>query len=425
MLAIEDAQGRTLWQAPQHPQMPCDAAPDCTPLFAAELGYLVNDVLADQAARARVLGEPDVRLLDVERPAAVVSAMTGQRRSAWAMGYTPRYLVGVHLGRGDGASMSDDAPGAGPAAHLWRALMLLLHEGQAPASWPRPQSIVDAEVCERSGLLPNGVCPTRSERFIAGLEPQRSDSHWQLFAVNTRNERLATPETPPELLGQRLYFLPPPEALSWWQTSGLPLPPALLDEPGSGAAGLTWPEPFAWVGGVVDVRGNPSPDGLNYYLLEQGEGLNPQEWRRIGAGRRTLPASGLLGQWDTAGLSGLHSLRLTLVRDDGSRETEQRLVTVDNQAPTLRLEPGDLNALWPALRELHISARVEDNLAVERVEFYRNGHLLGADRVWPWGLDWKIEGPGREVFRAVAYDEVGNQASDEMTLRVAGVRPRN
>ncbi len=425
VLRIDDAQGQLLWQAPRSDAAGCAAAPDCTPLFAGELGYLVNDVLADQAARARVLGEADVRLLDVGRPAAVVSGMTGQRRSAWALGYTPRYLVAVHLGRADGGSMSSDATTTGPAAQLWRALMLALHEGLAPEAWQRPGQIVDLEVCERSGLLPNGICPMHHETFIVGVEPQRTDSHWQLFAINTRNGRLATIDTAPELLGQRVYFVPPPEALDWWQASGLPLPPVLLDEPGQSATGLQQPEPFAWVGGVVQVRGTLDPEGLNYYLLEQGEGLNPQRWQRISAGQDAPRPPGLLGSWDTSGLSGLYSLRLIIVRDDGSRETERRQVTVDNQAPALQLEPGDGDLLWPATREIRIKAGVQDNLAVERVEFYRNGHLLGTDRVWPWGLDWHIQGPGRETFRAVAYDEVGNQASDEMTLRIVSVQPQN
>ncbi len=418
VLRIVDAQGELLWQAPRLAGADCSAAPDCTPVFASELGYLVNDVLADQTARARVLGEADVRLLDIERPAAVVSAMTGQRRAAWALGYTPHYLVGVQLGRGDGSAMSAEETGTGPAARLWRALMLALHEGQAPQDWPRPENIVVEEVCERSGLLPNGICPVRREAFISGLQPQRLDTHWQLFAINVRNGRLATVATPPELLSQRVYFVPPPEAEAWWQDNGLELPPDLLDAPGQAAALLAQPEPFAWVGGVVEIRGALNAGELNYYLLEQGAGLKPLFWHPISAGRSAPTPQGLLGSWDTSGLSGLHSLRLTIIRNDGSRVTEQRQVTVDNQAPTLQLEPGDTDILWPAQREIHLSAEVEDNLAVERVDFYHNGHLLGSDRVWPWGFDWRIEGTGTDTFRAVAFDEVGNLASDEMTLRV-------
>ncbi|MCE2489409.1 MAG: transglycosylase domain-containing protein [Anaerolineae bacterium] len=425
VLAIEDSGGRVLWQAQRSADLACSEAPDCTSRFAAELGFLVNDVLADQAARVRVLGEADVRLLDVGRPAAVVSGMSGQRQVAWTLGYSPGHLVGVQMGRGEDGPMSADAPVGGPAAHFWHAMMLLLHEGQSAEVWPPPDNIIELEVCERSGLLPNGICPTRREHFIAGLEPQQMDNHWQLFAINSANNRLATVNTAPELLGQRAWFVPPPEALAWWLANDQPLPPDLLDEPGQVVASLSRPLPFAWVGGLVEIHGNIDPQGLNYYLLEQGEGLNPQRWQSIGAGRNAPFASGLLGTWDTEGLSGLHSLRLTVVRSDGSREAEQRQVTVDNQAPSLELEPGNLELLWPALREIHLNAGVQDNLAVERVEFYRNGHLLGIDRVWPWGFDWKIEGVGMDVFRAVAYDEVGNQASDEMVLRVVPGRAQD
>ncbi|MDE0610841.1 MAG: transglycosylase domain-containing protein [Anaerolineaceae bacterium] len=424
VLAIEDSRGQILWRAQQSADLACSEAADCRARFASELGFLVNDVLADQAARVRVLGEADVRLLDVGRPAAVVSGQSGRRQVAWTLGYSPGYLVAVQLGRDGDDPMSADAPVSGPAAHLWQALMILLHEGQSAEGWPRPDNIIELEVCERSGLLPNGICPTRREHFIAGVEPQQVDNFWQLFAVNSANNRLATANTAPELLGQRAWFVPPPEALAWWMANDQPLPPKLLDEPGQVVATLSRPLPFAWVGGLVEIHGEVDPQGLNYYLLEQGEGLNPQHWQSIGAGRSAPFASGLLGTWDTGGLSGLHSLRLTVVRSDGSRETEKRQVTVDNQAPTLELEPGNLELRWPALREIHLNAEVQDNLAIERVEFYRNGHLLGIDRVRPWGFDWEIEGVGSDVFRAVAYDEVGNQASDEMVLRVVPGRAR-
>ncbi len=418
VLAIEDSRGQVLWRAQQSADLTCSEAADCISRFASELGFLVNDVLADQAARIRVLGEADVRLLDVGRPAAVVSGLGGRRDVAWTLGYSPGYLVGVQLGRDEDGPMSADDPVGGPAAHPWHALMSLLHEGQSVEDWLQPDNIIELEVCERSGLLPNGICPTLSEHFIAGVEPQQVDNFWQLFAINSANNRLATVNTAPELLVQRAWFVPPPEALAWWLANDQPLPPKLLDEPGQDVASLSRPLPFAWVGGMVEIHGDIDPQSLNYYLLEQGEGLDPQRWQSIVAGRSAPFASGLLGTWDTTGLSGLHSLRLTVVRSDGSRETEKRQVTVDNQAPSLKLEPGNLELLWPALREVHLNAEVQDNLAVERVEFYRNGHLLGIDRVWPWGFDWKIGGVGRDVFRAVAYDEVGNQASDEMVLRV-------
>lgn len=424
VLAIEDSGGQVLWRSQQAADLACSEAAQCMSRFAGELGFLVNDVLADQAARIRVLGEADVRLLDVGRPAAVVSGMDGRRRVAWSLGYSPGHLVGVQLGRDGDDPMSADAPVSGPAAHLWQALMTLLHEGQSAEGWPQPENIIELEVCERSGLLPNGICPTRRDHFIAGVEPQQRDNFWQLFAINSANRRLATVNTAPELLGQQAWFVPPPEALAWWLANDQPLPPKLLDEPGQDVASLSRPLPFAWVGGLVEIHGDVDLQDLNYYLLEQGEGLNPQRWQSIGAGRSAPYASGLLGAWDTDGLSGLHSLRLTVVRSDGSRETEKRQVTVDNQAPSLELEPGNLELLWPALREIRLNAEVQDNLAVERVEFYRNGHLLGIDRVWPWGFDWTIEGVGSDVFRAVAYDEVGNQASDEMVLRVVAGRAR-
>ena len=52
-------------------------------------------------------------------------------------------------------------------------------------------------------------------------------------------------------------------------------------------------------------------------------------------------------------------------------------VTVDNEAPTLRLEPDDTNIIWPAEREIHLSAEVEDNLAVNRGRFLSERSAAG------------------------------------------------
>jgi hypothetical protein len=105
---------------------------------------------------------------------------------------------------------------------------------------------------------------------------------------------------------------------------------------------------------------------------------------------------------------------------DNTRQSDAVQVTVDNVAPTVTLtsvEPGKIYR-WPADDFVSLQANAEDNLRVERVEFYRNEELLGSDVSWPFTLDWRISGLGSQTFTAIAFDAVGNQASSQMTVDV-------
>jgi hypothetical protein len=188
-----------------------------------------------------------------------------------------------------------------------------------------------------------------------------------------------------------------------------------------GAAALLQPAPFAYVGGVVDIRGSMDPTNMQYYQLAYGQGLNPENWTQIGGQQQGFTRGASLGVWDTNGLDGLYSLRLTVVLEDNTLETDVQQVTVDNLPPAIILSAGeDEQALfrWPQDQVINLTAEVQDNLATERVEFYYNGEFIGTDEEWPWGFEWDINRVGTENFRAVAFDAVGNQMSSELTVEV-------
>ena len=428
VLRIEDATGEVLWEYAGSTYEPdCAVAPNCTFIFDDELGYLINDVLADQGTRARVLGENEVRVLDLGRPAAVVNGVTSNQRDSWAVGYTPQLVTSVHLGRTDSDSMTLDPLGLQGAAPVWRAVMEYTHnrDNLEVEDWIRPANIVELLVCERSGLLPNGVCPTRPEIFINAIQPNRTDSYWQSFDINSQTNQLATVNTPAGLRSERIYFVPPPDALDWWEANNQPLPPTEYDTVSRpellGAAALLQPAPFAYVGGVVDVRGSMDDTNMQYYQLAYGQGLNPEQWVQIGSQQQTFTRGSSLGTWDTANLDGLYSLRLTVVLNDNSLETDVRQVTVDNLPPTVTLSAGaeaQTVFRWPADLTVALNAEVVDNLAIDYVEFYYNGQLIGTDEEWPYGFEWDITRVGTETFSAVAFDAVGNQANADLTVEV-------
>jgi hypothetical protein len=335
-------------------------------------------------------------------------------------------VAGVHLDRGDDEAMSLDPLNSQGSAPVWRAVMDYLNQRDnlPPQSWERPADIVEAVVCERSGLLPNGVCPTRREIFIRDIQPARVDTYWQSVDINSQTNQLATVNTPAGLRSQRVYFVPPVDALDWWETNGQPLPPTEYDTVSRpeilGAATLLQPAPFAYVGGRVDVRGSLDPINMQFYQLAYGQGLNPDQWIQIGGQQTNYESGATLGTWDTTGLDGLYSLRLTVVLTDNSLETDVRQITVDNQAPVISLRAGEGEPIfrWPDDQVIDLNAEVNDNLAISRVEFYYNGEFIGTDEDWPYGFTWEISRVGQEDFSAVAFDAVGNQSSDSISVEV-------
>jgi membrane peptidoglycan carboxypeptidase len=425
VLRIEHPDGTVLWEyRGDEYEADCAVASNCTFIYDDELGYLINHVLADQPTRARVLGQSRVAVLDTGRPTAVVNGLTGDQRDSWTVGYTPLIVAGVHLGRSDGASMTLDALNSDGSAPVWRALMdyLYVRDALPPDDWMRPENISELSVCERSGLLPTNICPTRREVFINIFQPNRIDTLWQAFDINSQTNQLATVNTPAGLRSERVYFVPPADAMDWWEANNQPLPPTEYDTVSRpellGAATLLQPAPFAYVGGVVEVRGSLDPTDMRFYQLAYGQGLNPTQWTQIGPQQTEYVRGATLGTWDTTGLDGLYSLRLTVVLNDNTLETDVRQVTIDNQPPRITLASTQPVYRWPDDRVISLTAEVTDNLAIDRVEFYYNGEFIGTDEEWPYGFDWNITRTGIERFGAVAFDAVGSQASSEITVEV-------
>lgn len=423
VLRIEDSQGNLIWE------YSADAVrQNRVGVFLPELGYLINKILADQPRRRAILGD-STALFEFGRENAVISGLTGDRTESWTLGYTPQYVAGVHIRRADDAALALDPlsiQGSGP---VWRALMQYAHERDSlpPADWPRPESLVELPVCERSGLLPNDACPTRLEIFLSqpGFQPSQVDTYWRRIEVNIQNGLLATATTPQDVRRARLFFLPPPEAEEWWKANNLELPPTQYDTLTRpelfSAVQILQPQPYAYVGGVVDIRGTLDPSNMDYFRLSYGQGQNPTELFGIGDPQTSYTRGASLGQWDTTALpGGLYNLLLTVVGKDGSAETAAVQVIVDNVPPTITLaagEPGRVY-LWPQENTIVLEAAVSDDYSISRVEFYHSGEFLGADTQAPYGFNWDIDGAGSEVFTAVAFDAVGNQASSTITVEI-------
>ncbi len=423
ILRITDADGRVLWEYDE-----AQIALSRTIIFDSSLGYLVTDVLADSETRAAILGTAAKDALDILRPAAVVSGLSGDKSDSWTVGYTPRYVVGVHVGRADRLPFTSDPHGLTTAAPIWRALMAYVHDRQnlPPQAWPQPDSLATFIICEKSGMVPraDNSCPTRNEILPRAVQLPL-DSYWQKVEVNSQTRQLATANTPVNLRAELLYFVPPPEAMDWWRSNNQPLPPQEYDSISRPevlqAVQILRPNYFEYVGGVVDIRGTIETDDFSYYQVAYGQGVDPKEWFEIDQPQTRFTPGISLAQWDTAGLNGVYTLWLKVVYPDNSVDSAFVQVSVDNQAPAINLlagAPGQ-SFRWPDDRAIPLAADVSDNLAIDRVEFFHNGVLLGVDTEWPYGFEFAVNRTGTERFSAIAYDAVGNSARSEVVVEVA------
>lgn len=419
VLRIEDALGNVLWDYNDD-----SAPPKVTAILEPGLGYLVNNVLADNTTRTPILGTGNV--FETSRPTAVVYGFAGGQNDAWTVGYTPNMVVGVWVGRSDDANMTLNATRQDAAAPIWRAITDLVHNryGLGAEDWERPTNIVEARVCERSGLRPNGACPERVEIFLENTQPPEEDRFWQVVTVNNQTGQLATANTPAALREDRVFFIPPDDAADWWEANQLPVPPEAYDTVTRPelvqSTVISQPDLLDYVQGVVDVRGRVDAANLQYYQLAYGQGLNPTEWIDISGQQIEYTPGESLGLWDTTGLDGLYNLRLTAILNDNSLDPFVVQVTVDNVAPAIVLQAGEPGQVFSFLTDdsIPLEAIVEDNIRIDRVEFYVDDVLVGEDDTFPYGYEQPIETQGEIRFSAIVFDAAGNQADAELTVDV-------
>ncbi|MDX1995068.1 MAG: transglycosylase domain-containing protein [bacterium] len=422
---IEDANGAVLWEYGAD-----EAASNRIPILERQLPYIVNDILSDTTTRLRVSG----RSTQFSRRAAVVEGMTGDRTENWTVGYTPQIVTTVHLTRGDSRALALSPTAPEGAAAVWQAAMEYAHirDNLPVQDWTRPDGIIEQVVCDLSGLLPTDACAEhrRTEIFPDGFQPRTADTYWQIIEVNSQNPRLrATATTDPALRRSEVFFVPPPEALDWWRANNRPLPPEAYDTASLPeqfeTTSIDSPTNYAYVGGQLEIRGSLNPDNLQYYQLAYGATLSPREWIDITPQQTTFDPTQPLGVWDTAGLDGLYSLRLTAVQNDNTVQNDIIYVTVDNIPPSVVfVSPTPAQVFrWPNDGEIVVQVLVQDDYKVNRVVFFHYGEEIGVRddcHLVPddCSFRWPLTRTGLEVFQAQVFDEVGNSVTADITVEV-------
>lgn len=400
IVKVTDAQGKVLdeYREPQRQQV-----------IRSEVSYLVTDILSDNKARTPAFGADNPLTLP-DRPVAAKTGTTNSFRDGWAMGYTPQYVVGVWVGNANYQEMKGGADGVRVAAPIWQKVMLYLHNGVPVETFAQPPGIVTAIVDATSGKLPTEHSAGRiQEIFIEGTVPTEKDDVHQAFRIDRTSGKLATPYCPPEEVDVRVFEIYPPEAADWVREQNIPQPPReYCDLHGPNLAqadvAITEPRQFGAVRGLVPVMGNARAGAQERYWLEYSEGYGGA-WNRIGPDHGERVDNGVLEYWDTSGLDGLYTLRLSVIDGGALREFPVQ-VLVDNTPPRVAIvnpdpyapeehekpEDQEYDRTYEMGKDEWINIQVSavDNIAMGRVDFYLNGRFLGFSTVAPFTLRWNL-----------------------------------
>lgn len=402
-LYVEDANGHLLLDNTQ---------PTSQAVLSQPLAYLAHHVLSDEQARWATLGFPNP--LEVGRPAGAKVGRDASGKEAWAAGYLPQRTAVFWLGWPAGSRSTNPRIDPRFAAGMWHALIQHTASELDVEDWQAPAGISFVQVCDPSGQLPTADCPARvREVFLNGNEPVSYDSLYRAYQVNRETGRLATVFTPSGLVDERVYLVVPPEAREWARSAGIETPPEVYDtiQPPapSPEVQIVDPASFAYVRGVVRLRGSAGGEGFSYFRVQAGAGLNPQSWLQVGPDNNRSVSNGLLAEWDTQGLDGLYAVRLLVVRSDQSIENATIQVTVDNTPPQARViyplpqQEFDL----PGDREITFQAETSDAVGVSLVEWLVDGKVVGQNLVAPFSFTWRAT-TGAHALAVRAHDLAGN-----------------
>ena len=123
--------------------------------------------------------------------------------------------------------------------------------------------------------------------------------------------------------------------------------------------------------------------------------------------------------WDTkSAANGVHTLTAKAYDATGNVGQSQTVtinVSNDLSAPTVAVtSPGSGATLSGTVS---VTASAADDVAVSRVEFYRNGVLMGASNSAPYSYSWdtKSVANGNYTLTAKAYDNAGNLGQSQNT----------
>lgn len=174
ILKVEDRDGKTLEEYQDRAET----------VLEPQIARLTTGILSDNAARAYVFGEKNYLTLP-DRPVAAKTGTTNDYKDAWTVGFTPSLVTGVWVGNNDFTSMKKGADGSIVAAPIWHDYMVLALASSSAEAFTAPEPIITGK-------------PVLDGDTSGG----------QLVKIDRASDLLATDQTPPSFIEEKLFSSP-------------------------------------------------------------------------------------------------------------------------------------------------------------------------------------------------------------------------
>ncbi len=110
-------------------------------------------------------------------PSGGKTGTTNDYSDAWYIGFTKHYTTGIWVGVDDHRSLGVGHTGADDAVPTWLAIMRYAHKGLKLEGFEKPPGVVQATVCQTSGLLAQSFCKqVTTDYYIQGYQPTEACS---------------------------------------------------------------------------------------------------------------------------------------------------------------------------------------------------------------------------------------------------------
>lgn len=274
ILKVEDSKGRILQQ--WHDSKSTALSP--------EVAYEINNVLSDNNARTPTFGARSP-LYFSDRPVAAKTGTSEDFRDGWTIGYTPSVATAVWTGNNDYSPMAKNVDGVVSAGPIFHEFMATYLKAKPVEQFQRPSTIVDATVDALSGKKPTQYSQTITDIFAPWQLPTTTDDVHVAAQINKNNGKLATDNTPSDLVETQVYTELHSEkpndpsweqpVLAWAQANGYQVssPPTEKDDTPAQApvtVSITSPHDNSIIEGPFDIVADPaSPNPIskvNFYV---------------------------------------------------------------------------------------------------------------------------------------------------------------
>ena len=146
-----------------------------------------------------------------DMPVRGKTGTSSEKIDLWFCGLTPYYSAAVWVGNDDHSVVN--GLNSNSVAGVWGKIMSYAHKNLQVKDIQMPSGIVQVAVCKDSGNIPTDLSykdprgnRVYNELFIEGTQPTALDDIHVLANINKLNGKLATPQTPPELIEPRVFI---------------------------------------------------------------------------------------------------------------------------------------------------------------------------------------------------------------------------